>query len=109
MQAADALCELCQQRALPKSLQRPRLRILCLHGFRQNSSSLKGRLAGLARRIQHEAELIFMDAPHHLPALYKPQGGGTLRAWMLTPDGLADLQESGMLMAVAGVGIVAGY
>ena len=48
-----------------------RLRILCLHGFRQSASSLKGRTAALARKLADLAELIYIDAPHPLPFLVK--------------------------------------
>ncbi|XP_022895710.1 rhodanese-like domain-containing protein 6 [Olea europaea var. sylvestris] len=47
-----------------------KLRILCLHGFRQNASSFKGRTASLAKKLKNMAELIFVDAPHELPFIY---------------------------------------
>ncbi len=48
-----------------------RLRILCLHGFRQSASSLRGRTAALARKLADLAELDYVDAPHPLPFLLK--------------------------------------
>ncbi|CAH9145007.1 unnamed protein product [Cuscuta epithymum] len=48
-----------------------RLRILCLHGFRQNASGFKGRSASLAKKLKNIAELIFIDAPHGLPFIYQ--------------------------------------
>ncbi|KAK3286321.1 hypothetical protein CYMTET_6113 [Cymbomonas tetramitiformis] len=58
-----------------------RLRILCFHGFRQNADNFRGRQAGLRRRLQDVAELVFLDAPHLLPMVYKaPHGAGN-------PDG----------------------
>ncbi|CAI0551909.1 unnamed protein product, partial [Linum tenue] len=49
-----------------------KLRILCLHGFRQNASSFKGRTASLAKKLKKIAELVFVDAPHELPYIYCP-------------------------------------
>ncbi|XP_057969986.1 rhodanese-like domain-containing protein 6 isoform X2 [Malania oleifera] len=48
-----------------------KLRILCLHGFRQNASSFRGRTASLAKKLKNIAELIFIDAPHELPFIYQ--------------------------------------
>ncbi|KAG4166148.1 hypothetical protein ERO13_A13G112800v2 [Gossypium hirsutum] len=48
-----------------------KLRILCLHGFRQNASCFKGRSASLAKKLKSIAELVFIDAPHELPFIYQ--------------------------------------
>ncbi|KAF6156594.1 hypothetical protein GIB67_014573 [Kingdonia uniflora] len=50
-----------------------KLRILCLHGFRQNASSFKGRTSSLAKKLKTIAELVFIDAPHELPFIYHPR------------------------------------
>ncbi|MCL7036798.1 hypothetical protein MKW94_023602 [Papaver nudicaule] len=50
-----------------------KLRILALHGFRQNASSFKGRTASLAKKLKDIAELVFIDAPHELPFVYQPR------------------------------------
>lgn len=44
-----------------------KLRLLCLHGFRQNASGFKGRLGALKKKLKHVAEFVFIDAPHKLP------------------------------------------
>ncbi|KAH9627073.1 hypothetical protein KSS87_023761 [Heliosperma pusillum] len=49
-----------------------KLRILCLHGFRQNASSFKGRTSSLAKKLKSLAELVFVNAPHELPFIYQP-------------------------------------
>ncbi|KAL0387329.1 UNVERIFIED_CONTAM: Rhodanese-like domain-containing protein 6 [Sesamum radiatum] len=59
-----------QHTAETKSIRK--LRILCLHGFRQNASSFKGRTASLAKKLKNIAELVFVDAPHELPFIYQP-------------------------------------
>lgn len=54
-----------------KVLLTKKLKILCLHGFRQNASNLKGRLASFTRKLKHLAEFVFVDAPHELPFIYQ--------------------------------------
>ncbi|KAJ7977847.1 Rhodanese-like domain-containing protein 6 [Quillaja saponaria] len=54
-----------------------KLRILCLHGFRQNASGFKGRTAALAKKLKHIAEFIFIDGPHEVPFIYQPSISGT--------------------------------
>ncbi|XP_073310475.1 rhodanese-like domain-containing protein 6 [Primulina huaijiensis] len=49
-----------------------KLRILCLHGFRQNASSFKGRTASLSKKLKNITEFVFVDAPHELPFIYQP-------------------------------------
>ncbi|KAF5463304.1 hypothetical protein F2P56_019226 [Juglans regia] len=51
---------------------RRKIKILCLHGFRQNASSFKGRTASLAKKLKTFVELVFVDAPHELPYIYQP-------------------------------------
>ncbi|KAM0951212.1 putative Rhodanese-like domain, serine hydrolase FSH, rhodanase, alpha/Beta hydrolase [Dioscorea sansibarensis] len=48
-----------------------KLRILCLHGFRQNASSFKGRTSSLAKKLKSIVEFTFIDAPHELPFIYQ--------------------------------------
>ncbi|XP_062143267.1 rhodanese-like domain-containing protein 6 [Alnus glutinosa] len=54
-----------------------KLRILCLHGFRQNASSFKGRTASLAKKLKNIVDLVFVDAPHELPYIYQPCSTGS--------------------------------
>lgn len=55
------------------NMPRRKLRILCLHGFRQSASNFKGRTASLAKKLKSMAELVFVDAPHELPFIYQPR------------------------------------
>lgn len=48
-----------------------KLKILCLHGFRQNASSFKGRTASLTKKLKHIAEFIFVDGLHELRFIYQ--------------------------------------
>eukprot|EP00892_Ulva_mutabilis_P007460 jgi/Ulvmu1/5086/UM021_0103.1 len=45
-----------------------KLRILALHGFRENGNRLRGRLRGLMKRMRHLVDIDFVTAPHALPA-----------------------------------------
>ncbi|KGN65012.1 rhodanese-like domain-containing protein 6 [Cucumis sativus] len=50
-----------------------KLRVLCLHGFRQNASSFKGRTASLAKKLKTMVEFVYVDAPHELSFIYHPR------------------------------------
>ncbi|KAH7277418.1 hypothetical protein KP509_39G049900 [Ceratopteris richardii] len=82
---------------------RRKLRILCLHGFRQSASSLKGRLAAFTKKLKGFAEFVFIDAPHEVPLIVtnakeNDYGQSTSRcqtagkmpgkkfAWLVTPE-----------------------
>ncbi|RLN30566.1 rhodanese-like domain-containing protein 6 [Panicum miliaceum] len=66
------VCPTCQVKCCTDSEQLKKLRILCLHGFRQNASNFKGRTSALAKKLKHIAVLIFVDAPHELSFVYQP-------------------------------------
>eukprot|EP01018_Ginkgo_biloba_P025676 Gb_11083 [translate_table: standard] len=55
-----------------KGLSTKKLKILCLHGFRQNASNLRGRLASFTRKLKYLADFVFVDAPHEVPFIYQP-------------------------------------
>lgn len=78
-----------------------KLRILCLHGFRQNASSFRGRTASLVKKLKSMAEFVYIDAPHELPFTYQPCGESSQHqnvpppasekckrkfAWLVAPD-----------------------
>ncbi|CAN7019695.1 hypothetical protein BRARA_F00588 [Brassica rapa] len=107
----DYVCELCRKhgkgqvplspdpsKGLPPAGDddmRRKLRILCLHGFRQNASGFKGRTGSLAKKLKNIAELVFIDAPHELQFIYQtasttpppPLGACNKKfAWLVSPD-----------------------
>eukprot|EP00903_Cladosiphon_okamuranus_P015467 g14281.t2 len=45
---------------------RPKLRILCLHGYLQNSRIFSQRTRQLSKKLKNTAELVYVDAPHLL-------------------------------------------
>lgn len=72
-------CELCRAKdedsKAGKSVHR-RVRILCLHGFRQNADLFKAKLSKLVEETKDIADYVFLDAPHTLPLLYRPRNEG---------------------------------
>lgn len=46
-----------------------KLRILCLHGFRETGSRFRGRTAALQKRLRDVVEFVYVDAPHKLPVI----------------------------------------
>uniref|UniRef100_A0A7N0UYP9 Rhodanese domain-containing protein n=1 Tax=Kalanchoe fedtschenkoi TaxID=63787 RepID=A0A7N0UYP9_KALFE len=63
-----------------------KLKVLCLHGFRQNASGFKGRTASLAKKLKNLAELVFVDAPHELSFFYQPTKQVSLQKPLFQPD-----------------------
>ncbi|CAA6653875.1 unnamed protein product [Spirodela intermedia] len=95
-----------------------KLRILCLHGFRQNALGFKGRTASLAKKLKDIAELVYVDAPHEVPFIYQPRSTGDIDettcstqqpppswsckkkfAWLVSPTSSSCLEGPGWEMA----------
>ena len=53
---------------IPQLTATRKLRILCLHGFRQN---FKGGTTSLTKKLKNMAEFVFVNAPHELPFIYR--------------------------------------
>jgi predicted sulfurtransferase/predicted esterase len=121
LQTQDLCCELCRQRiqflsttSLTKTIQAlgRRLRILCLHGFRQTGRNFRGRTAALQKRLKEYVEFVFVDGPYRLPFVVQPKmselnceasevvskmlntsgARDPKRAWLVTPQQLSHLQ-----------------
>uniref|UniRef100_A0A671PG00 Esterase OVCA2 n=1 Tax=Sinocyclocheilus anshuiensis TaxID=1608454 RepID=A0A671PG00_9TELE len=45
------------------------LRILCIHGYRQNGSSFREKTGALRKILKKQVELVYISAPHHVPAI----------------------------------------
>ena len=94
-------CELCRSREQSTPRQRVpdaaarKLRILCLHGFRQTGASLKARLFSFAEAVSDIADLVFIDGPHALPFLYKPLADGE------PSDSSPDIRLHQVLLSIA--------
>ncbi|XP_042905252.1 esterase OVCA2 [Parasteatoda tepidariorum] len=44
-----------------------KLRILCLHGYRQDADIFRSKMGGFRKSIKNIAELVFISAPHVVP------------------------------------------
>ncbi|XP_026101572.1 esterase OVCA2 [Carassius auratus] len=45
------------------------LRILCIHGYRQNGSSFREKTGALRKLLKKQVELVYISAPHQVPAV----------------------------------------
>ncbi|CAH1799337.1 unnamed protein product [Owenia fusiformis] len=45
------------------------LRILCLHGYRQNAKAFRERTGAFRKIIKNRADLVFIDAPNQVPPM----------------------------------------
>ncbi|XP_064827496.1 esterase OVCA2 isoform X2 [Oncorhynchus masou masou] len=50
------------------------LRILCIHGYRQNSGSFREKTGALRKLLKKYVELVYMSAPHRVPQTVDAQG-----------------------------------
>ncbi|XP_055791613.1 esterase OVCA2 isoform X2 [Salvelinus fontinalis] len=50
------------------------LRILCIHGYRQNSGSFREKTGALRKLLKKYVELVYMSAPHRVPQTGDAQG-----------------------------------
>ncbi|DBA79095.1 TPA: Ovarian cancer-associated protein 2 [Trebouxia sp. C0004] len=65
-----------------------KLRILCFHGYLQNAQEFAAKIGSLRKALKSRAELIFIDAPHHVEAeqsICDPAAGDP-RAWWKWQD-----------------------
>ena len=60
-------------RAIGAMEKAPPLRILCIHGYRQNSASFRQKLGAFRKACGKRAEYVFIDAPHAVPTKKEEQ------------------------------------
>uniref|UniRef100_A0A5S6Q8S7 FSH1 domain-containing protein n=1 Tax=Trichuris muris TaxID=70415 RepID=A0A5S6Q8S7_TRIMR len=61
-----------------------KLKILCLHGYRQNGCSFRNKIGSLRKRLNDVAEFHFVDAP--LIASCTPRENEEPRSWWFSTD-----------------------
>ncbi|XP_059168561.1 esterase OVCA2-like [Physella acuta] len=64
-----------------------KLKILCIHGYRQNAQAFKEKTGALRKLLKNHADLVYITAPHRVP----PGNLGSA-AWADQEDG--NLQEN---------------
>ncbi|KAM9846922.1 esterase OVCA2 [Aulostomus maculatus] len=69
------------------------LRVLCIHGYRQNSGSFREKTGAFRKLLKKQVELVYLNAPHSIPAAsgevphkenspgHGPQGDEDPRGW----------------------------
>lgn len=64
-----------------------KLRVLCLHGYRQNGDALKSKLGSFRKHVAKYAEFVFITAPH-VAASLEPNGQTVdeQRSWWSNKD-----------------------
>ncbi|KAI8117407.1 UPF0483 protein [Lucilia cuprina] len=64
-----------------------KVRVLCLHGYRQNADSFKNKLGSFRKHVNKYAEFVFIDAPHKAKPL---EEGGEIQpdqlSWWFNKD-----------------------
>lgn len=70
---ADAAIWKAPQAATSRAGGGRKLKILCLHGFRQDARLMHDSLSTFQKEVADIAQLEFAEAPHTLPCLYRPK------------------------------------
>lgn len=47
--------------------RKDRLRVLCIHGYRQNEFSFRSKIGSFRKYVDKYAEFVFISAPHQAP------------------------------------------
>ena len=66
-----------------------KLRVLCIHGYRQNESSFRERTGALRKLLKKEVDFCFLSAPHVIPEpqnLARPEEEQERGWWFSKPD-----------------------
>ncbi|KAM3854891.1 esterase OVCA2 [Vipera latastei] len=79
------------------------LRLLCLHGYGQSARRFRARTGALRKALRGRAELLYLDAPHRLPAQPEGEEGEAPRGWWLEagPEPGPEAEPEAALRAVA--------
>ena len=66
-----------------------KLRVLCLHGYRQNEASFRERTGALRKLLKKQVDFVFISAPHVIPEpanQARPEGQQERGWWFSKPD-----------------------
>lgn len=64
-----------------------KLKVLCLHGFRQNGESFKSKIGSFRKYVNKYADFVFVDAPHAAPPLGEvSEPEPSQRSWWFNKD-----------------------
>ncbi|XP_057677512.1 esterase OVCA2 [Corythoichthys intestinalis] len=62
------------------------LRVLCLHGYRQNGASFREKTGALRKLLKKKVDFVYMDAPHSIEQ-GQESGDGDRRGWWFSDPG----------------------
>ena len=66
-----------------------KLRVLCIHGYRQNEASFRERTGALRKLLKKHVDFVFLSAPHVIPEpanLSRPEREQERGWWFSKPD-----------------------
>lgn len=70
-----------------------KIKVLCLHGYRQNGDVFKSKLGSFRKNVQKYAEFVFVTAPHVAPPINDTDASSTSaddqpeqRSWWFNKD-----------------------
>lgn len=77
------------------------LRVLCIHGYRQNGGSFREKTGALRKLLKKQVELVYMTAPHSVQQP-SPEGESTFKpaSDQNTMQGTARISLTSMLFTV---------
>ena len=79
--------------------EKGKLKILCLHGFRQTAKSFRGRTAAVRKRMKKVAEFVYIDAPFEVRDFNEFQPAENAdssfkRSWLLAQENAGNFEAS---------------
>lgn len=63
-----------------------KLRVLCLHGYRQNADGFKSKLGSFRKQLNKYVEFVFLSAPHEVPPSQDDENRSEQRSWWFNHD-----------------------
>ena len=63
------------------------LRVLCIHGYRQNGGSFREKTGALRKLLKKQVELVYLDAPHSVRRAVSE--GGSPSAYIYKTEGVS--------------------
>ncbi len=68
-----------------KKNETPQLKILMIHGYRQNELAFRERSGGMRKALKNHADFVFCEAPHVISD-QKELEGGNERGWWFSSN-----------------------
>ncbi|RZF43537.1 hypothetical protein LSTR_LSTR013061 [Laodelphax striatellus] len=63
-----------------------KLRVLCIHGYRQNKTVFREKLGQFRKNLKNKAEFHFIDAPHEVKSVTDENQSSSERSWWFTSE-----------------------